>query len=897
MPIYYTASIVTKTVSELEFIENKMATPTNSVPGIPDREVPKDPTIARYFDKIGTYYLTLSEYAALDNDPNIIGKSLSYKDTSSYEDVFINSYPITTLNTSSEYFSSTQRQSLEEAALDSIQPSDGSLGRWGPSNQSGDITASANFNLKYLTADPSTQYSGSVGDNPSSPSSQMPGNATFDQYWASPNSRTNTITSSYDYVLDGTGVDLIVMDSSFNHLHCDFFDKNGNSRIQYVNWYELTGQPERASEQPKFLYMNRNSTRSHGTMTLSLAGGLLNGFAKNATLYIIPTSISLQGANTNNVFSIDEAMGVVKRFHESKSIDTSTGYKRPTVVNLSQGSKAKLESYVTLYPTRNNVQGQPAVGFINETYSASIDLKLNENEGIRFQHTKMNYVFISSSAVTHPTGSQSYFKGFEPLGWYAHTFTGSLDNLVTQINNCTNNNPYNASFNPEMAGFFVTCSINGNTLSLTSSFTMEEDTPSPYWRYLSSSLQRSHVSIYTGSFNPNNNFHPFTNGIIDLTGSFEGYLGAPSDFITHITEVVTDGESFSNGNNTNMSVENFLNPYPDKDPWGNPPVGYSPWNFYWMENQGVGAATYRVDNAIINESFQECASAGVVICTSAGNEGNHLASTGSLDHNPFYDPDQYDPKISENYFTYDVDSYYGPAGTPIYYQRAQPSNGSAIQVGNGPNNQQSGRSIWLDPTQDVGRSLQAAGCVGPGVDIFAPGQGGYYGCGATYNPTDSRGFNTAHTLKDINFDFSSSLAKIASSFNDAYTRSIFFATGSTRYISDSSGTSASSPMVAGVICCFLQMNPWADTNDVRKWLKSMPASIANSTTPLDRGVLMFKSSFIDITGSHKSTLPASQSFQYGINASPKIMNFPFHSSSPITFNRVVLDNVNFKSQS
>ena len=46
---------------------------------------------------------------------------------------------------------------------------------------------------------------------------------------------------SYDYVLDGTGVDVVITDSGIETTHPEWQDANGNSRLQQINWYTESG--------------------------------------------------------------------------------------------------------------------------------------------------------------------------------------------------------------------------------------------------------------------------------------------------------------------------------------------------------------------------------------------------------------------------------------------------------------------------------------------------------------------------------------------------------------------------------------------------------------------------------------------------------------------------------
>ena len=49
-------------------------------------------------------------------------------------------------------------------------------------------------------------------------------------------SSANTSITSYNYTLDGSGVDVVITDSGIQADHPEFTDANGNSRIKLWNW-------------------------------------------------------------------------------------------------------------------------------------------------------------------------------------------------------------------------------------------------------------------------------------------------------------------------------------------------------------------------------------------------------------------------------------------------------------------------------------------------------------------------------------------------------------------------------------------------------------------------------------------------------------------------------------
>jgi subtilisin family serine protease len=135
-----------------------------------------------------------------------------------------------------------------------------------------------------------------------------------------------TTTSNYDYLLDGSGVDIIIMDTGITLSHPEFQDKNGVSRIQQIDWYSVAGV---VGTMPSGFYTDTNG---HGTATAATAAGKTFGWAKNAKIYVMNT---LGAAGTT--IDATTAFDLMTKFHQNKTIDPTIGFKRPTIVNMSWG--------------------------------------------------------------------------------------------------------------------------------------------------------------------------------------------------------------------------------------------------------------------------------------------------------------------------------------------------------------------------------------------------------------------------------------------------------------------------------------------------------------------------------------------------------------------------------
>jgi len=160
-----------------------------------------------------------------------------------------------------------------------------------------------------------------------------------------------TTSNNYDYALQGRGVDLVVQDSGIEPTHPDWEDHAGNNRYQYIDWYEASGLP--GSQSASY----HRDYDGHGTMCASIVAGKTYGFAKEAKIYSMKLA-GLEGSgDAGTGIPISDCFDTIRLWHESKPVDPATGYKRPTIVNMSWGYL----STVAGDPTSGNYRGTPWV--------------------------------------------------------------------------------------------------------------------------------------------------------------------------------------------------------------------------------------------------------------------------------------------------------------------------------------------------------------------------------------------------------------------------------------------------------------------------------------------------------------------------------------------------------
>ena len=140
-----------------------------------------------------------------------------------------------------------------------------------------------------------------------------------------------TVSGDYEYNLDGSGVDVVIHDSGLHVDHPEFQDADGVSRVQQIDWYTESGV---SGTQNANHYRDQHG---HGTHVAGTVAGKTYGWAKNARIYAIKVS-GLEGTGDSGTgIPISDCFDVIKGWHDNKPIDPATGYKRPTIVNMSWG--------------------------------------------------------------------------------------------------------------------------------------------------------------------------------------------------------------------------------------------------------------------------------------------------------------------------------------------------------------------------------------------------------------------------------------------------------------------------------------------------------------------------------------------------------------------------------
>ena len=157
-----------------------------------------------------------------------------------------------------------------------------------------------------------------------------------------PYSGVSATAGGYNYTLDASGVDVVIVDSGIQADHPEFQDAAGVSRVQQIDWFAVSGV---SGTMPTAHYTDYDG---HGTHVAGTATGKTYGWAKNAKIFSIKLAGLEGSSDPNSGISTADMADVIIGWHNAKPVDPATGYKRPTVVNHSWG-------YLRLYNTVTNL--------------------------------------------------------------------------------------------------------------------------------------------------------------------------------------------------------------------------------------------------------------------------------------------------------------------------------------------------------------------------------------------------------------------------------------------------------------------------------------------------------------------------------------------------------------
>ena len=205
-----------------------------------------------------------------------------------------------------------------------------------------------------------------------------------------PNPRGASIsptTANYNYVPDGTGVDIIINDTGIQANHPEFQNSEGVSRVLNVDWSAVASAVglDVTTGWNTFSY---NDYNGHGTNVAGIASGKTYGWAKNAN--IIPLYFSTLGESEAEPLDTFEMMIY---WHRNK------GTNNPTIVNMSWD--LRISSYSPVLPVTGGVyRGTPWVSTgKKQSFYDSVGLITLTGNGFPVQDLSQAVEFPYSSAA------------------------------------------------------------------------------------------------------------------------------------------------------------------------------------------------------------------------------------------------------------------------------------------------------------------------------------------------------------------------------------------------------------------------------------------------------------------------------------------------------------------
>lgn len=558
----------------------------------------------------------------------------------------------------------------------------------------------------------------------------------------------NLIT--YDYTLDGEGVDLVVVDV-------------GSSIVGGINSFyhqEFVNDPSKPltpfkSHFPSGSYVVDNIT---GASISEYTGSVGIRFGNNlATISAIDINYEDLLNNDNRALLIDHAnIGKTLLFTEEQTyynqfIEEQTYYNQFflfRIDNINENSTYVRYDVTSLKSSKSNSSAQIQYGpspniplqlsILNSFEEANhrlrvwdwyteagVNLTFDTPQEIPYSLLPIDLLYESTDAPSHGIRCASTAAG--------SVFGLAKKSLIYPLHVAEMRPPYSNILNPE----------GGNELRFIEIFSViknfHEQKP------IDPKTGFKRPTVVTISVSPKYN----TNIAFELEGD-----------VTHIDQIYYTGSSVGlTGNNNTGSIE---------------------YGFFSTSDKTVGDITIPNASCIIPLWFpsiaadaDECSDIGIIIVNAVGNESQVVAGSGSSDDR-FFKEDYYSP-IYNSYFTFDVDTPTFDAGDPIYYCRVGvPGGNSVVNVG---------QYYWTNSTfkSDIGPvNFAGVGNKGPRVDILAP----------------VAGFSGAHSGPLYPGAFTSSKYQIPIDLNN-----------SNNAVGTGIGTSFAAPVVAGVACLWKQLNP------------------------------------------------------------------------------------------
>ena len=265
-----------------------------------------------------------------------------------------------------------------------------------------------------------------------------------------------TTSENFIYTIDGTGVDIVIQDSGIEPYHPEWSGSFGQHRLDMHDWFSVSQVS--GSTQSENHYRDYHG---HGTHCAGIAAGKTYGWAKGAKIYSQKLR-GLEGSGDSGTgITTTYAFDTIKEWHNNKESDLRTGFKRPTVVNMSWGYFAGFDtvssltyrgvSYTDTNTTSNATYREENYGLVNNNGAlfgvnficnlrvSSVDVDVEEmiDAGIIVTiaaGNRGNKVDVEAGTdynnfVVTDSGTQYYHRGSSPYSDRA-LIVGNVDSSV-----------------------------------------------------------------------------------------------------------------------------------------------------------------------------------------------------------------------------------------------------------------------------------------------------------------------------------------------------------------------------------------------------------------------------------------------------------------------------------
>ena len=238
-----------------------------------------------------------------------------------------------------------------------------------------------------------------------------------------PFAASTAVSADFTYNLDGTGVDIIVMDSGVNPGHPEFAvnaDGTGGSRVVDFNWASL-GVPGTASASSIGGYLGDSD--GHGSHCTGIAAGNTHGWAPGAAIYSLRifAGNNIMGGGYLGAINTDIAFDIVKQFHLTKQ---AAGNMRPTICTNSWGYRSTYSGMTSTvyrgvsYPgsSANSARGQ--VNYLHPYVVNYLDVSATScsNAGVILVGAAGNY--LHKIDVSGGLDYDNYYIGYGETTYY-----------------------------------------------------------------------------------------------------------------------------------------------------------------------------------------------------------------------------------------------------------------------------------------------------------------------------------------------------------------------------------------------------------------------------------------------------------------------------------------------